>query len=241
MWLNIDLGERADEDPRLFACAHIANIACGGHAGDAASMRESILRCRDAGTTVAAHPSFVDREHFGRRHVAVPPAVLRDQIAEQLQALFTHAAAAAMPLRIVKPHGALYHAASAHSEVADVLLDAAESILGPRPTIVGSARGALRTQTLARGGEFLIEGFADRGRRPGDQGGWELVPRGEPGALLQSAEAVLAQYAALRAEAEVDTLCLHGDHPQALEFALLLRSRLDEAGIAPPQPSARPA
>lgn len=233
MWLNIDLGERADEDPQLFSYAHIANIACGGHAGDAASMRASLRRCLAAGTVVSAHPSYVDRAHFGRRPLAVPTAVLRDQLAEQLRGLVAQAAAVGLAVRIIKPHGALYHAAQARSDVAEVLIDAAYDALGSSVAFIGPGDGAMRAQTQARGGAYLVEGFADRGRRRRPQGGWELIPRGEPGAVLADAAAVVAQAKELRAEGGIDTLCLHGDHPRATECARRLRARLDALGVGP--------
>src|SRR3712207_5829835 len=107
--LNIDLGELPDEDERLYEYAQVANIACGGHAGDEHSMRRALESCARHGTRAGAHPSFEDRENFGRKELQVAPEVLRAQVAAQCARLTALANEVGVPVRYAKPHGALYH------------------------------------------------------------------------------------------------------------------------------------
>ncbi|MFP2910105.1 LamB/YcsF family protein, partial [Pyxidicoccus sp. 3LFB2] len=103
--LNIDLGELPGEDEQLYTLAHVANIACGGHAGDDASMRRALESCARHGTRAGAHPSYEDREDFGRKALDVTPEVLRGQVAGQCARLARLAAAQGVPVRYAKPHG----------------------------------------------------------------------------------------------------------------------------------------
>ncbi|MCO7204369.1 LamB/YcsF family protein, partial [Microbacterium sp. CnD16-F] len=127
--LNADLGETVDgvptaDDEAMFAVVSSASVACGGHAGDADSMRDAVRRAAAQGVAVGAHPSFVDRAGFGRVRLAVPPEVLRDQVRTQIAALVS----AGADLRYVKPHGALYHAVSADPQTAGAVADAVADV-----------------------------------------------------------------------------------------------------------------
>ncbi len=232
--LNIDLGELPDEPAALYAAAHIANIACGGHAGDAASMRRALQACAEQGCAVGAHPSYPDRADFGRRRLDLPIPALRDALARQLAALAAQAAALDLPLRWLKPHGALYHAADADPVLAELLLEVAADELGP-VGLIGPAGGALEAAAAARAWPWLREAFADRGRQRDAAGRWRLLPRDQPGALLAQPAQILAQARSLVAEGAADTLCLHGDHPPSVRAAPRLRAWLDgqvDAGAA---------
>jgi UPF0271 protein len=222
MLLNIDLGELPDEPDELYALADLANIACGGHAGDEASMRAAAAACHAHGTGVIAHPSFVDREGFGRRLLTVEPALLERQVHEQCLRL----AAVAPQLRGVKAHGALYHAADRDPALAAALVRGARSALPEARLVLGPAGGALEAACVAAGLFLLVEGFADRARERGEDGRWRLVPRDRPGALLHEPAAAAAQALTLLHEGGFGTVCVHGDQPGAVAVARAVRAAL---------------
>ncbi|MFZ5480257.1 MAG: LamB/YcsF family protein [Myxococcota bacterium] len=214
--LGIDLGELPDEPEALYESAQIAWIACGGHAGDAETMRSAVARCRKHGVLVGAHPSYPDRAGFGRTATAMAPDALRETARAQCAAL----RAIAGEVIACKPHGALYHAAARDPEVARALVGGVAEALGPVP-IVGPPGGACAAIAPA----YWTEGFADRGYR-----GDALVPRGEPGALL-GVEAAIAQAKALAGR--FDVLCVHGDSPDAVAIAREVRRVLREEAPLP--------
>jgi UPF0271 protein len=211
--MNLDAGEHPDEPESLWAHFDILNIACGGHAGDAASMERVVRWCVDSRCAIGAHPSYPDRPGFGRRSLAIEPAVLGQSLAEQCAALAAIARSHGRTVEYVKPHGALYHDANASAALATAVVTAAADTLGDRVIVIGPPAGALRDAALSRGLPYASEGFADRRMR--DDG--SLVPRSEPGALLEDPTEAAAQACALAAR--VDTICLHADTPGALEIA----------------------
>lgn len=240
--LNADLGETVDgmptaDDEAMFAVISSANVACGGHAGDADSMRASVERAARFGVAVGAHPSYDDRANFGRVRREPPPSQLRASVAAQLDAL----AAAGADLRYVKPHGALYHAviddaAQAGAVVAAVADHSAR--LGRALPVLGLP-GAIAEAAASAGLPFVHEAFLDRGYEP--TGG--LVPRDRPGALVDDPARVADRVVRLVREGTVDTvdggllavdaasLCLHGDTPAAVAIARAVRAALDAEGI----------
>lgn len=224
--LNIDAGEYPDEPDELFEVAGLVSIACGGHAGDAASMGRAIGLCHRYGTKAGAHPSFADREGFGRRALDVTPEALEDSVAEQVGAIAWCADALGVRLGYVKAHGALYHAADREPALALALVRGAERGLRAGAfTLVGPAGGALARAAEARGHAFAREGFADRGARADGS----LVPRGEPGALVTDPLVAAARALALARSGAVDTVCVHADTPGALGIARAVRRELDAA------------
>jgi 5-oxoprolinase (ATP-hydrolysing) subunit A len=226
VFLNIDAGELEDEPEAIFALAQVVNIACGGHAGDEASMAKALERCARLGAAPGAHPSFEDREHFGRRRLEVAPAVLRAQVAGQCARL--RALAAPQHVAWVKPHGALYHAANESAALAEAVVGGAVEALGPEVTVLGPPRGALRDAAMRAGVRFAREGFADRGMRADGS----LVPRGEPGALLEDPARARAQATRLALGGGVDTLCVHGDTPGAVAITEQARKVVDAGLVA---------
>jgi UPF0271 protein len=224
--LNIDLGELPDEDEQLYALAHVANIACGGHAGDDASIRQALERCARHGTRAGAHPSYVDREGFGRRALDVTPEVLRAQVAEQCARLAERARALGVPLEFAKPHGALYHSANRDPALARAVVSAVGEVLGPRVTVVGPGSGALSEAAREAGLAYAREGFADRGTLPDGT----LVPRGQPGAVITDPAVAKDNAVRLARGGTIDTLCVHGDTPGAVAVAREVRAALDALG-----------
>jgi 5-oxoprolinase (ATP-hydrolysing) subunit A len=219
--LNLDGGELEDEPEELFALADLVHVACGGHAGDAASMTRAVERCARLGTRVGAHPSFVDREGFGRRRLEVSAEVLEGQIAEQCRQLRAVAEARAVRLTSAKPHGALYHAANADPALARACARAVSGALGP-VALVGPPAGELPAAAGAAGLAYLREAFCDRGVRADGS----LVPRGEPGALLHDPAAAAARARVLAARPDIETLCIHADTEGALAIARAVRAAL---------------
>jgi UPF0271 protein len=221
--LNIDLGELPDEDEQLYALAHVANIACGGHAGDEASMRQALERCARHGTRAGAHPSYVDRDGFGRRALEVAPEVLRGQVAEQCARLAGLARALGVPLEFAKPHGALYHSANRSPALAQAVVAAVSEVLGPRVILIGPATGALSEAAREAGLSYAREGFADRGTLPDGS----LIPRGQPGAVVTDPQVARENAVRLARGGTIDTLCVHGDTPGAVAVARQVRAALD--------------
>lgn len=240
--LNADLGETVAgvptaDDEAMFAVVSSASIACGGHAGDADSMREAVQRAARFGVAVGAHPSYVDPENFGRVRRDPPPRQLRHDVAAQLTALVT----AGADVRYVKPHGALYHAVTEDAVQADAVVAAvgevSERIRRPLP-ILGLG-GFVERAAVAAGLSFMREAFLDRAYTPGGA----LVPRGEPGALLHDPDAVAERALRLVLEGVVEavdgtpvvadaaSLCLHGDTPAAVAMARAVRAALDREGV----------
>jgi UPF0271 protein len=219
--LNVDLGELPGEPEALYACAHVANVACGGHAGDDASMQRAIELCAGHGVALGAHPSYPDREGFGRRRVDMAPDAVRGSVADQCARLA--ALARGRPVLFVKPHGALYHAAREDAATADAVVLGAREALGASVTIVGPPSGALVQSAGRAQMAFAREGFADRATREDGT----LVARGEPGAMILDPALAAARARALAERRDVETICVHGDTPGAVAVARAVRAMLD--------------
>lgn len=220
MELNADIGEGMDDDEALLGLVQRASIACGGHAGDAASMRLALRRCAAAGVAAGAHPSHPDREHFGRRELARTPSQVQSDVRDQLLALRALAAEESVVLRHLKPHGALYHQADRDPALAEAVCAAVRAV-DESLAIVGFAGGGLVRTARRLGLAALDEGFADRGY--GEDG--RLLPREQPGALIREPAAAVAQLRRLQAQG-VQTVCVHGDSPGALAIAQALAAAL---------------
>jgi 5-oxoprolinase (ATP-hydrolysing) subunit A len=223
--LNIDLGELPGEPEELYRLATVVNVACGGHAGDAASMARAIELATSSGARIAAHPSYPDRAGFGRRTIAISAPDLRGSIAEQCAELQRIAAGA---VRTVKPHGALYHDAARDPEIAAAVMEGAALGLGTGDlTWVGPSRGAVYERAAAAGLAYEREAFADRGTLPDGS----LVPRGQPGALIEDPARAASLALAYARSGAADTLCVHSDTQGAVAIARAVRAALIEAGM----------
>ncbi|UTH74384.1 5-oxoprolinase subunit PxpA [Chromobacterium sp. IIBBL 290-4] len=236
--LNADLGEGCCSDAELLALVSSANIACGWHAGDAPTMRQAVRQALANGVAIGAHPSFPDREHFGRREMALPLEDVRAGMLYQLGALDAIVRAEGGQLRHVKPHGALYNQAAREPALAACLAQAIRDF-NPGLRVVGLAGSLFIEACRAEGLAVWREAFADRGYRADGS----LVPRGQPGDLLTSEDTVLSQVGDMVQNQRVlsiegrsvplraQTLCLHGDGPHALAFARRLRQYLESLGV----------
>jgi UPF0271 protein len=223
--LNIDLGELPDEPEELYRLCTVANVACGGHAGDAASMARAVAWAKAGGATVAAHPSYPDRANFGRVSLSIEPEALRASVVEQIAALRKIAAAAGVTIDTVKPHGALYHDAGKHDALAHALVEAVLEALGEGAAMVGPPGSGLAVHARAKGLRWLDEGFADRGYGPDGH----ILPRGTPGAMIEDPARAAEQ--ASKLAREVQTLCVHGDTRGAVAIARAVRAALESEGL----------
>jgi len=251
--LNSDLGEvwrgvpTADDDA-MFALITSANVACGFHAGDDASMRDAVRRSTAHGVSLGAHPSYRDEAGFGRRDQDVPAEVLEAEVLEQLRALqravdeVGEADGVGARLAYVKPHGALYNRI-AHDRVqaravVRAVVTASEELGRPLP-VLGMPGSVIEQELLAAGLRFVAEAFVDRGYRSDGS----LVPRDAPGALLTDETAAVRRAVSLAldrrissvdgADVELDavSLCVHGDTPGAVSLATAVRAALLDAGV----------
>lgn len=225
--LNADLGEGVGDDAEILDVVTSTSIACGGHRGDPASMREAAGLAHARGVVVGAHPSYVDREGFGRRRLDVAPDVLLQQLLTQVRDLETQARAVGTGVRFLKAHGALYNAAMVDDGVARVVLEAARSALGAALPVLGLPGSVLHRLADDAGVPFVTEGFTDRAYAADGT----LVPRSEPGAVLTDPDEVAARVPQLAGHAR--TLCVHGDSPDAVVLARAARDGLIGAGIEP--------
>jgi UPF0271 protein len=225
--LNVDLGELEEEPIELYQLATQVNVACGGHAGDARSMRDAVGRAIAASARIAAHPSYPDRAGFGRRRIAIAPHELSLSIEAQCEALRAVAEGAGTHVRIVKPHGALYHDVAEDGAIAAAFFDAVVRVLGRSIEIVGPPRARSAIHARARGLSWLAEGFADRAYGPDGR----LVPRGKEGAVIESPAAAAAQAVAIARSGSVATICVHGDTTGAVAIARAVRTALEAEGL----------
>ncbi|BDU16125.1 LamB/YcsF family protein [Lysobacter auxotrophicus] len=236
---NCDLGEGCGNDAAILPHVTSASIACGGHAGDETTMRQTLRLCREHGVAAGAHPSYEDREHFGRRILDVAPADVARMVRDQVARLRAIAREEGVALAHVKPHGALYNVAADDRAVADAIA-ATVADFDPALALYALSGSALAQAGIEHGLRVAHEVFAERGY---DTRG-RLRPRGTPGAVIESLDASIVQVRRLVAHGEVladdgsvvhlraDTLCLHGDRPDAVAFARAVREALEAGGIA---------
>lgn len=230
--LNCDVGELPGSecraaDSELLALVSSANVACGGHAGDPASMAATMIAAAALGVAVGAHPSYADREHFGRRSHAQSPHDAAAAILAQLAALRDIARAHAIALTHVKPHGALYNDAAAERSIAVAVADAVASF-DRGLVLVGLAGSFLLDAGRAAGLRVAAEGFCDRAYEPDGS----LRSRTLQGAVYDDPERAARQAIRLAHRGDIDTLCIHGDTPEALPIARAVRAALRDASVS---------
>jgi UPF0271 protein len=236
--LNADLGEGVGHDDELLALVTSANIACGFHAGDANTMRRSIETARDRNVAVGAHPSLFDRENFGRKELPVKPEEAFDGVVYQLGIFAAIADAAGVRPNHVKPHGALYNMAVRDAALADAVGRAVASV-DKNLILFASQNTELSRAGEKRGLQIAYEVFADRNYLNNGA----LVPRTRPNALLHDSNEAATRVIRMLREGKVrsidgvdvdvraETICLHGDNPEAVDFAGALKSRLEQEGV----------
>jgi UPF0271 protein len=220
--LNADLGEGVTDDEGLLAVVTSANVACGYHAGDEATMRAVCERAAARGVVVGAQVSYDDREHFGRRDLDVAAETLREQVADQVGLLTEVAQAAGTRVSYVKPHGALYNRVVHDEEQARAVLDGSGAL--PVLGLPGSVLLSLAARTER---EAHREGFPDRAYTPAGR----LVPRDRPGAVHHEPSVIAARALEMARSGDVASVCVHGDSPAAVRSAAEVRRALETAGL----------
>ena len=242
MDLNADLGEVLDgvhtDDAGLVDVVTSANVACGFHSGDATTMHRVSALCVARRVAIGAQVSYRDREGFGRRFLDVDPAVLADDVLEQLASLDALARRAGGRVGYVKPHGALYNAIVHHERQAAAVVDAVRGY-DDGLVVLGLPGSRWLALAEAAGLRPVREAFADRAYAPDGT----LVPRDEPGAVLDDEAAIVARARRLAVDGEVvavdgtvlqvaaESLCVHGDTPGAVQLVRAVRSALTAAGV----------
>jgi UPF0271 protein len=241
--INCDMGEsygawNMGNDAAVMPHITSANIACGFHGGDPATIRKTVKLAVDNGVAIGAHPSLPDIQGFGRRAMKISAQDMYDLIVYQAGAVEAFARAAGAKLHHVKCHGALYNMAANDEALSDAMIRAVKD-LGSH-VVLYALSNSLNFQ-LAKQQSVPVAGevFADRGYS--DDG--TLYPRGRPGAMIEDADKAVAQALAMVTEGYVtsvngkrvpvaaDTLCVHGDQPGAAEFAFRIRKAFKDKGI----------
>ncbi|MEI4471694.1 LamB/YcsF family protein [Frigidibacter sp. MR17.24] len=242
--LNSDLGESfgpwvMGEDAAMLSVVTSANVACGGHASDPETMFATLAEAAARGVVVGAHPGYADREGFGRRVIPMAPAEIGRMVAAQIGALQGVAAQAGVPVRYVKPHGALGNLAAADADVAAAIAAAVRAI-SPDLAVLAISGTALERAARTAGLQVFSEIFADRAYLPNGQ----LVPRSRPDAMVHDPVAgaerllrfldtgrmpVVDGADPIRLEAQ--SICVHGDSAGAVARAVEVRRALTEAGV----------
>ena len=244
--LNADLGEGSGHDAELFELISSANIATGFHAGDSDTMHAAISAAMQHGVAVGAHPSFFDRENFGRKELKVPNEEVFDAVAYQLGIFQAIASALGVRPNHVKPHGALYNMAVRDEKLADAIARCIESV-DPKLILFAPDNTELARAGETHGVQIAREIFADRNYL---NDGW-LVPRTRPDALLRDPKEAAERVLRMLREGKVrsveghdvdvrgETICVHGDTPGAVEFARELRTQLEREGVGISAPQRR--
>jgi len=241
--LNADLGEGCAFDAELMSVVTSCNIACGGHAGDTDSMRTALRLAKANGVAAGAHPSFPDRENFGRTQSDLRGDALESSLSQQVRDLHRLATEEGLPLTHLKPHGALYNMAALDSDLADSICSVLQATL-PSARLIGPPASQLQACARAHDIPFVAEGFADRAYERDGQ----LRDRTLAGAVFHDPEQQVSQAAEIALNHQVNThdgstiplpvqtLCVHGDTPGAFAAARAIRAALEaqEISICPP-------
>jgi UPF0271 protein len=241
--LNSDLGEgygpwAMGDDAAMLAVVNSANIACGGHAGDPETMYRTLRTAAERGVVIGAHPSYADREGFGRRIIPMRPDEIGRMVVAQVAALIGIARLVGTEVRYVKPHGALGNVGAASPEVAAAIVEAVRTAF-PALAILAISGTQLELAARKAGVEVYSEIFADRAYQ---QDGL-LVPRSQAGAMIDDPERAaqrlidfvehgrMAVLDGEPIELAADSVCVHGDSPGAVEMARHVRTELVKSGV----------
>jgi len=241
--LNADLGEgfgnsRESADEELLDSVSSANIACGFHAGDAVTMRQTVRAAKSRGVAIGAHPSYPDVPGFGRRELGLSPREIEHHVTYQLQALTEICASEDARLVYVKPHGALYNRAVRDPQAAKSIVRSIRAV-NSTLTLLG-----LPSSEMSRAAEdgsirFANEAFVDRAYASDGT----LVPRTEPNAVLHDVDDAVRRAITLVSDGRLaaadgtelhinaQSLCVHGDNPDSAAMMRQLRTRLEKAGV----------
>ena len=236
--LNCDMGEGCGNDAELMRYITSANVACGFHAGDPATMRATAEMAVENGVRIGAHPGYPDRENFGRSPLKMAIKDIAHIVSEQVQAMRDVARSAGGQLSHVKPHGALYNQAAQDLEVATAIAEALRDV-DPALALYGLSGSASIQGAKQLGVPVVAEAFADRSY----QTDGSLTPRQANNSLIKDAGSAATQvldmvkYGRVRSVDAImikivaETICIHGDAPRALTFAQVIRAALKGNGV----------
>lgn len=235
--INCDLGEGGDFDAALMSHISACNIACGGHAGNLETMRDTIRLAIENNVEIGAHPSYPDKENFGRQPMDISSEELKRTVVAQILSLKQLAEADGVKLTHVKPHGALYNEAVKDEKTAKIIVDAMLefdqnlALFCPQNSVISNlAMGKI---------PVVFETFADRNYNTN----YQLVSRSKPNALITEKEAVFKHVFSMFSEGKIHcengekleckagTFCLHSDTPNSVEIMLFLRKKFAENSI----------
>ena len=235
---NCDVGEGTGNDEALMPFISSASIACGYHAGDEATMHKTIELCIKYNVAIGAHPSFPDKENFGRTRMYLPADEIYSIVLKQIEILSAIAKHHHKKLQHVKPHGALYNMAAKDIIIANAIANAVKNF-GENLMLFGLPNSESEKAAYNCGLQFIGEAFADRTYQPDGS----LTPRTMPGALIEDETKAISQVLQIVKTKSVKTItdemitinaktiCLHGDGKQAVQFAQALYSNLLSEGI----------
>lgn len=241
--LNADLGEGVGDDAAMLEIIDRASIACGGHAGNEATMRAAVRRAIARGVIIGAHPGFADVEHFGRRRLDLPFATICTQVITQIAALNEIADQEAGVVAYVKLHGALANMAAEDLELATTVFSAVSETF-PHISILALAASAQDAAARALGLSVIPEAYADRAYTAEGL----LASRSRPGSVLEDIDTVTERVLRLAETGEIiaidgtvlstdaKSICVHGDTPGAISLARAIRKTLDKVGHGTAQP-----
>ena len=227
--INCDLGEclTPDPDKAIMPLVDMANIACGGHAGDVTSMEKTLKLAKQYDVKVGAHPSYIDKENFGRISHDLSADKLFEILLKQVTEFQELCQQYDMDMHYIKPHGALYHDMMHKPEILNVMCQVIKTV---NPSLDLVVQAGLHQDQMAEKSEqtsinFIYEAFADRGYH-----GNQMIPRTEPGAMLKDAEDIVAQYRLFSQEHsfQIDTICFHSDHPASAVALKLIKAGADQ-------------
>jgi UPF0271 protein len=236
--LNCDLGEGCTTDEAIMPYISSANIACGYHAGDVDTIKQTLAFAKQYNVAIGAHPSYPDRANFGRKEMDLPIQEIKSLVSEQIRIVQSLAAAVGLSLHHVKPHGALYNKA-AKDEATAIAIAEAVYIIDPSLILFGLANSESGKAAKKIGLQFYNEVFADRTYT--DQG--QLTPRTEANAMITTDEEAIRQVLQMLKEETVtstngkiipiqaDTICIHGDGEHAVSFAKHINTLIKNSNI----------
>lgn len=242
--LNSDLGESfgsytIGNDHAIIPYVSSVNIACGWHAGDPLVMAQTVKSAIQHGTAIGAHPGYPDLMGFGRRNLAVTPAEVKAYTLYQLGALQAFVKAANGTLQHLKPHGAMYNMAATDAKLAQAIAEAIYEA-APEVILLGLANSQMITAGKALGLRVAQEVFADRAY----QANGTLVPRSQSGAVIHDPDEAIARVVTMvkkgevtaitgeKVEMKADSICVHGDNPEAVDFVKKIKETLEKEGVS---------
>lgn len=236
--LNADLGEGSPNDTQLMPIITSCNIACGGHAGHHGTIRTALKLAKKYEVSAGAHPSYPDRENFGRSPYNISNAQLEKTLHEQIQTIKMIALDLGTSLTHIKPHGALYNMAAIDTGQAEILVNVLECLM-PGTALVGPPYSEMHKISIAHGITYHAEGFADRAYETNGQ----LRDRSKPGAIIEKPSAQAEQaislaknkcvtsFSGVVIDQPVETICIHGDSPNAVAAARTVRRALEDNDV----------